>query len=157
MKYILSILCVLLFSSGIYAQNGRLTLHGRVENRTSAVGFVQIEVYRDNEVFYEGTTQKNGAFKLDLELGSIYNIDFSKNGFVNKAVGVIAKSDSAMSFNGRYFFQIDIELFKINQEDIDQTMLPPVAKLYMVDPESGFHYDKKYVRWVSGEFDDIKE
>jgi len=157
MKYFLSILCLFYFSTEIFAQTGKLTLHGRVENKTSSVGYVDIEVYKDNEIFYEGTTQKNGGFKLDLALGAIYNISFSKDGYIKKSVGVIAKTDSTISLSGRYFFQIDIELFKVSQTEIDQTILPPVAKLYMVDPKSGFHYDKRYVRWVSGEFDDVKE
>lgn len=157
MKFFYLLFSLFLMSTAIYAQNGKLTLHGRVENKSSSVGLVDIEVYKDNEVFYQGTTQKNGAFKIDLELGSIYNIDFSKKGYVNKAIGVIAKTDSAMTFSGRYFFQIDIELFKVNQAEIDETILPPVAKLYMVNPEAGFLYDKKYVRWVSGEYDDVKE
>jgi len=152
-----SLLVLLISSTLIYSQNGKLTIHGRVENKGNPIPDVVIEVYKDNELMIDSETHNNGAFKLDLVLGSVYNIDFSKDGYINKAIGVIARSDSAMVLSGRFFYQIDIELFRADQDEVDETMLPPVAKLYMVDPQSGFHYDKRYVRWVSGEYEDVKE
>ena len=146
---------ILIISSGLTAQSGMLTLHGIVENESSSIGFVDIEVYKDNELLEASMTQRNGSFKLDLELGSIYSVDFSKSGYVHKSVGVISKADSTIE--GRYFFQLDIELFRIDQEVIDATMLPPVAKLYIKDEEMGFRFDKKYVKWMSDEYKELEE
>ena len=152
----LGFLFLLLFASGaVSAQSGRLTLHGVVENELVPVGFADIEVYKDNEVFFNGKTQRNGSFKLDLELGSVYSIAFAKNGYIDKSVAVIAKTDSTIE--GRYFFQLDIELFRVDQNVLDESMLPPVAKLYIRDEDMGFRYDKKYVKWVAGQYDDIEE
>ncbi len=153
---VIGILFLLLFSFGtISAQSGKLTLHGVVENESVAVGFADIEVYKDNEVFFIGKTQRNGSFKLDLELGSVYSVAFAKRGYVDKSVAVIAKSDSTIE--GRYFFQLDIELFRVDQNSIDESMLPPVAKLYIRDEDMGFRYDKKYVKWVAGQYEDLGE
>ena len=146
----------MLFSLGsVSAQSGKLTLHGIVENESVAIGFADIEVYKDNEVFFTGKTQRNGAFKLDLDLGSIYSVAFSKNGYVDKSVAVIAKADSTIE--GRYFFQLDIELFRVDQNVTDESMLPPVAKLYIHDEDMGFRYDKKYVKWVAGQYEDLED
>ncbi len=144
-----------LFVNILVAQSGKLTLHGRVENGTSGVPYTSFEVYKDNESFDKGTTMKNGAFKLDLELGSVYNIAFSKEGFVRKSVDIIAKSDSTIE--GRYFFQIDIELFKVSQDEVDETLLPPIAKLYIREANEGFRFDKKYVNWTAGEYKELEE
>lgn len=146
---------IILFATGLIAQSGTLTLHGIVESQTSSIGFVDIEVYQDNELLKKLTTQHNGSFKLDLELGSIYSVAFSKDGYVNKSVGVIAKTDSTIE--GRYFFQLDIELFRIDEEIADETLLPPVAKLYIKDQDMGFRYDKKYVKWMSEEYKELED
>lgn len=147
----------LAFSQQHSEYHGKLTIHGRVENKNKALSHVLIEVYKDNELMHHSKTHKNGAFKIDLPLGSVYNIDFSLDSYVNKSIAVIAKSDSLEVVSGRYFYQIDIELFRVDQDEIDETVLPPAAKLYMVNPQSGFMYDKKYVRWVSGEYKDVKD
>lgn len=136
------------------AQEGTLTIHGRVENEKSTLSFVNVEIYRDNEIFYTGQTLRNGNFKIDLELGHVYDVSFSKEGFIDKSVAVIGKSDSTI--NGRFFFQLDIELFRVDQEVVDETMLPPVAKLYILDKDKGFRFDKKYVKWISGEYEDLE-
>ena len=154
MKRVLGLtsLILLLFNTTI-GQEGMLTLHGKVQNKNAGISLVDIEVYRNNEVYYQGKTLRNGSFKVDLELGFIYNIAFMKEGFVEKSVDVIGKADSTIV--GRYFFQIDIELFKVNQNEVDETMLPPVAKLYIKEEEEGFRYDKKYVKWISNEYHQI--
>lgn len=154
MKIFLTLFSVLFFNL-LVAQSGKLTLHGRVENGPKGVPYTSFEVYKNNEVFDRGVTMKNGAFKLDLELGSIYNIAFSKEGYVKKSVDIIAKSDSTIE--GRYFFQIDIELFRVSQDEVDETLLPPIAKLYIREANEGFRFDKKYVNWVAGEYKELEE
>ena len=147
-------LFVSLASIMVTAQEGELTLHGRVENNNSMLSFVDFEIYQDNEMHYKGQTQKNGSFKIELELGHIYSVAFHKPGYINKSVAIIGKGDSTI--NGKFFFQLDLELFRIDQEVSDETMLPPVAKLYIHDQDEGFRYDKKYVNWMSEEYEDIE-
>lgn len=50
---------------------------------------------------------------------------------------------------------MDLELFKVNSDRLDETMLPPVAKLYIKEPNKGFTYDKDYVKWVSNHFEEL--
>ena len=61
------------------------------------------------------------------------------------------------TISGRYFFQLDIEIFKEDDEELDETVLPPVAKLYIKDQTTGFTYDKKYVKWVSEKYEEELE
>jgi len=153
-QFILSSLALLFFLSA-NAQNGKLTLQGRVENENIRLPDVVIEVYKDNELYLRDTTERNGAYKVDLKLGSVYNVSYMKEGYVKKSIGVIGKSEAVKQ--GRYFFQLDIELFRVGQETVDETILPPAAMLYLVDEKSGFAYDKRYVKWISGEYKDLDE
>lgn len=145
---------ILIVSLEGFSQDGKLTLHGRVENERNTISYVDIEIYRDNELYFSGQTQRNGSFKIDLDLGHIYNVNFNKEGFIDKSIGVISKLDSTIS--GRYFFQLDIQLFRVDQNVVDETMLPPVAKLYIRDESEGFRYDKKYVKWISDHYEDLE-
>lgn len=133
---------------------GRLTLHGKVKYRNIIVKEVDIEIRKDNEIVKQFKNLRNGAYKLELDLGHVYNIAFSKNGYIEKSVAVVAKADSVTRINGRYFFQLDIELFKLSEAGQDESMIPPVAKLYIKNQQTGFTYDKKYVKWVAGHYDD---
>lgn len=143
-------------SLSLIAQDGRLTLHGKMVNGKKTVPKVSIEVIKDNQIIYEGYSQTNGSYKIDLPLGSIYNIAFQKDGFVTKQVGVIAKHPEE-DISGQYFFQLDLELFPIDSSDVAETILPPVAKLYIKKKEDGFTYDKQYVKWVADHYEDIEE
>jgi hypothetical protein len=137
-----------------FSQTGRLTLHGKVVNDSKSLGYVPFEVIKDNEIVEEGMTQKNGSYKIDLELGAVYSVAFKKEGYITKTVGVITKSEEDIS--GLYFFQLDIDLFKVDSERQDETMLPPVAKLYIVERDKGFIYDKQYVKWVAGQYEELE-
>ena len=85
-------------------------LHGRVVNNGSTVGYVDIEIVKDNDTIMEVSTQRNGGYKINLDLGSQFNIAFSKKGYIKKTVSVIGIS--AEEVGGRYFYQLDIELIK---------------------------------------------
>jgi hypothetical protein len=136
------------------AQTDQLILHGKILNLEKIVPLVNYEIIQNNETIEEGVTSQNGSFQLKLELGSVYDITFSKDGYVTKQVGVIAKYPDT-DITGRYFFQMDLEFFKIDEDRLDETMLPPVAKLYIKEPSKGFTYDKDYVKWVSNQFEDL--
>lgn len=130
-------------------------MHGKVKNELRIVKETTIEVYQDNALILVTENQRNGGFKLDLDLGSVYSVTFKKEGFVDKSIAVIAKSDSTII--GRYFFQLDIELFRVDQNEFDESVLPPAAKLYIKSEDDGFKYDKKYVRWIANQFEEIEE
>lgn len=155
MKTIFSILTIFFCLTAI-AQSGRLTLHGRMVEGNNTIPNVSIEVIKDNEIIYEGFSQKNGSYKINLPIGAVYNIAFQRDGYVTKQVGVIAVHPDE-DISGSYFFQLDLELFKIGAEELSETILPPVAKLYIEKKEDGFTFDKNYVKWVAGEYDDIEE
>ena len=155
MKNILSII-FFLSSLSLVAQKGTITIHGKTEHKDSPIAGVSMEIYKDNELYKETSTYRNGSFKVDLPLGHIYNVTFKKEDYIEKSVAVITKSDSTI--NGRYFFQLDISLFKETDEEEDESILPPVAKLYIKNEDEGFKYDKKYVRWVADRYkDELKD
>ena len=144
------------FSFAVFSQEntGMLRLHGRMENDGKMISDVTIEVIKDNKIIYEGKTEQNGGYKLDLDLGAVYNIAFQKPGYVTKQVGVIAIHPED-KLTETYVFQLDLELFERGEEDPDDTVLPPVAKLYIKDADKGFTYDKQYVKWVASKYEEV--
>jgi len=155
MRLVFSIM-ILLMGFNSFAQNGMLRLYGRMEENGKVISDVAIEVIKDNSIIYEGETEKNGTYKLDLELGSVYNIAFQKEGYITKQVAVVAVHPEKV-LSATYVFQLDLELFLIDSTDGANTVLPPVAKLYIKDVEKGFTYDKQYVKWVATHFEAIEE
>ena len=152
MKFLLNI-SVFLISYTAIAQTGRLTAYGRVQHNKSIVKDVKIEVYKDNKLYIETKNTFNGSFKVEMPMGSVYSISYSKDTYISKSVAVLTKAQDS-TINGRFFYQLDIELFKEEDDKEDETLLPPVAKLYIKDINSGFKFDKKYVRWVADEYDE---
>tara|TARA_R110000868_G_scaffold57616_2_gene177984 strand:- start:138 stop:614 length:477 start_codon:yes stop_codon:yes gene_type:complete len=157
MKYIISLLLVLVYLNSSAQQTGSLTIYGIVVHNKSTLKNVKIEVYKDNELQQETENLSNGSFKLTLKLGSVYNVSFLKNDYIQKSIAVVAKTDSSISISGRFFYQLDIELFKEDDGVIDETALPPAAKLYINDASTGFTYDKKYVKWVAKRYKEESE
>jgi len=146
----------LLIFTGLFSQEGILRLFGRMENKGSMIADVEIEVIKDNQIIREGKTNQNGSYKLDLELGAVYNIAFQKEGYITKQIGVVGVHPEKKLTN-TYTFQLDLELFTVEEGEGDDTMLPPVAKLYIENVDEGFIYDKQYVKWVADEFDKVEE
>ncbi len=157
MRFILSIIIVLSLQSA-YAQDGFLRMYGRVEEGSTVLKDVTIEVIKDNKMIKEFKNNVKGAYEISFDLGSIYNVKFLKEGYVTKSIDVIAMTPD-LSMSGNYFFQLDIDLFRLgeNPEDEEEVLLPSVAKIYLKDAKEGFIYDQKYVRWISDEYDELKE
>lgn len=127
-------------------QTGSLTIHGLVLHKQSISKAVKIEAYKDNELQQAAENLSSGSFKLTLELGSVYNVSFFKSGYIEKSIAAVAKTESSISISGRFFYQLDIEIFKEGDGNVDETALPPAAKLYINEQSTGFTYDKKYVK-----------
>ena len=157
MKHIISILFLLICFNGNAQQTGSLTVYGKIKHHKATLNEVKIELYKDNKLQQEIENLRNGSFKLNLKIGSVYSVAFIKDNYVKKSVAVVAIADSSTTISGRYFFQLDIELYKEDDEEVDETILPPVAKLYIKNQTTGFTYDKKYVKWVAEKYKEENE
>lgn len=155
----ISLFLVALFvNESLFAQNGVLMLHGKVVNKGSSLGGVTVEIISDQvDTIRTFTTPNNGSYKVNVPLGTVYSISFYKEGYVTKSIGVIGKALREVNIDGRYFYQLDIELYLEGNDREDETMIPPVAKLYIEDPKKGFTFDKQYVKWVQEEYREILE
>ena len=102
-------------------QTGSLTIHGLVLHKQSISKAVKIEAYKDNELQQAAENLSSGSFKLTLELGSVYNVSFFKSGYIEKSIAAVAKTESSISISGRFFYQLDIELFKEGDGNVDET------------------------------------
>jgi hypothetical protein len=147
------LMCLTAFSQ---EEAGTLRLYGRMESNGKMIPDVSIEVIKDNQIIYEGKNEPNGSYKLDLELGAVYNVAFQKMGYITKQVGVIAIHPDK-ELTETYVFQLDLELLELHSGEEDNTVLPPVAKLYIKDADKGFTYDKQYVKWVATKYEEVEE
>lgn len=140
-----------------FAQTGSLTLYGRVENKGRMLENVSIEIVKDNDSIIQDSAKGNGSYILKFELGSIYNVAFSKDGYLQKSVAVIGISPEKEKVSGKYKYQLDIELQKYTKDDKDETILPPIVKLFILNDEKGFIYDSNYNKWATEIYKNIKE
>jgi hypothetical protein len=157
LRSLFSIILLILPFTVLLAQSGKLMLHGRVVHEKKPLEDVTIElITSEADTVRSFKTPRNGSYKVIVPLGTVYSITFKKAGYLPKSVGVIGFSPNDKPIDGRYFFQLDIELYSEGEEQ-DETMIPPVAKLYIEDPEKGFTYDKQYLKWVQDEYKDLVE
>ena len=70
MKYIVSILVLLICFSSNAQQTGSLAVYGKIKYKKTILNEVRIEVYKDNELQQEIVNLRNGSFKLNLKIGS---------------------------------------------------------------------------------------
>jgi hypothetical protein len=155
----LAIFLLLLLPVSLEAQNGLLMLYGKVVNDMQSIGEVRVEVISaKNDTIWDFVTPRNGSYKVNIPLGEVYTIEFNKEGYFKKSVGVMgfAIKDTIEQVSGRYFYQLDIELLP-QDTDEQPIVIPPVAKLYIKDPDKGFTYDKQYVKWVQDEYEELTE
>ncbi len=153
------LILLLWFPSLASAQNGLLMLHGKVVSDMQSLSEVRVEVIsNENDTIWDFITPRNGSYKVNIPLGQVYTIEFYKEGYFKKAVGVMGFSiqDTIEQVSGRYFYQLDIEMLPNNLNE-KPVVIPPVAKLYIEDPEKGFTYDKQYVKWVQDEYEELNE
>jgi len=145
------LILLLWFPSLASAQNGLLMLHGKVVSDMQSLSEVRVEVISNENFFFF-------SYKVNIPLGQVYTIEFYKEGYFKKAVGVMGFSiqDTIEQVSGRYFYQLDIEMLPNNLNE-KPVVIPPVAKLYIEDPEKGFTYDKQYVKWVQDEYEELNE
>ena len=153
--YIPLLLC--LFVTASFAQVGNLTLYGRVENKGRVLENVSIEIVKDNDSIIQTSAKRNGSYTLSFELGSIYNIAFSKDGYLSKSVEIIGISPEKEKVSGRYNYQMDIELQKYKKDDKSETLLSPVVRLVLLNDKKGFVYDSDYSKWAADEYKNLKE
>jgi len=85
---------LVLFANMLTAQNGKLTLSGKVKSDDGiALSEVTVLIFNDltGRKIPTPKTDKNGDFSVSLDLDSIYSIKFSKSNYLTKKIAVDTK------------------------------------------------------------------
>ncbi len=158
MKTFLRILFLLAIGIAAFAQNETLNLGGKIsDERKIAMGGAVVSVTRDGKTFTAFPTSLNGSYALYLPMGSEFVITVSKAGYVNKYFTVSTLGVPAESSKKKFSVMVaDLELLEY-VEGVDYSMFnKPMNKYYFNPKIDNFEFDKKYMKDMLAQVDDVK-
>ena len=149
---------LLLLSINVFAQNETLNLGGKIsDERKIAMGGAVVSVTRDGKTFTSFPTSLNGSYALYLPMGSEFVITVSKAGYVNKYFTVSTLGVPAESAKKKFSVMVaDLELLEF-VEGVDFSMFnKPMNKYYFNAKIDNFEFDKKYMKDMLAQVEDVK-
>ncbi len=158
MKTFFRILFLLLISVAAFAQSETLNLGGRIsDERKIAMGGAVVSVTRDGKTFTAFPTSLNGSYALYLPMGSEFVITVSKAGYVNKYFTVSTMGVPAESAKKKFSVMVaDLELLEY-VDGVDYSMFnKPMNKYYFNPKIDNFEFDKKYMKDMLAQVEDVK-
>lgn len=157
-KFVLSIIFLSSFAT-VHAQDSQkheIKLFGQIFHKESTIKNVEINVFIGDSLVLSEETNFMGKFKLKVEEGYRYRIDFNKEKFITKTVMV-----SAFTSNGSKVspFAFDVDL--IQTRDFRYVDVPKdlgkVAYLYFDEESSSLSWDKQYTQQAQNEIKNYQE
>ncbi len=158
MRSFLKITFLLFVSINVFAQNETLNLGGRIsDEKRIAMGDAIVSVTRDGKQFTSFPTSLNGSYALYLPMGSEFVVTVSKAGYAKKyfTVSTLGVSDEAAKkkFN---VMVADLELIEY-VAGVDYSMFnQPMNKYYYNPKIDNFEFDKKYMKDMLAQVNDLK-
>ena len=154
----LRIFFLLLISSGVFAQNETLNLGGKIsDERKIAMGGAVVSVTKDGKAFTAFPTSLNGSYALYLPMGSEFVVTVSKPGYANKYFTVSTLGVPPESAKKKFSVMVaDLELIEY-VEGVDYSMFnKPMNKYYFNPKIDNFEFDKKYMKDMLAQVEDLK-
>jgi tetratricopeptide (TPR) repeat protein len=139
----------LLFSSLLYGQDPVLIFEGKVTDVSGVkIEGVKITVKQNGSVYKSETTASNGKYKqIQCDFGHIYELTFSKSGYVSKSLLLDTKKGYyPEEVELKSFIESSVELFK-EQPETDYSIVTdrPVGKARINPTDSKLDWDFTYV------------
>ena len=140
---------LILCSSFLYGQDPILIFEGRITDVSGVkIEGVKITVKRDGSVYKTESTASNGKYKqIECDFGHIYELTFSKAGYVSKSLLLDTKKGYyPEEVELKSFIESSVELFK-EQPEIDYSIVTdrPVGKARINPTDSKLDWDFTYV------------
>jgi hypothetical protein len=158
MRTLFRLLFLLFIGTGVFAQNETLNLGGKIsDERKVAMGGAIVNVTRDGKTFTAFPTSLNGSYALYLPMGSEFVITVSKTGYVNKYFIVSTLGVPAESAKKKFSVMVaDLELLEY-VEGVDYSMFnKPMNKYYFNPKIDNFEFDKRYMKDMLAQVEDVK-
>jgi len=86
-----------------------LPVGGRVLDGRTKVEGATIRLYKENDLLETYQTEKNGKFKMELDLGAYYTLEVEKDGFITKRIGI--NTISSVDYKRMDYLPYGVDIF----------------------------------------------
>lgn len=158
MQTLLKITFLLFISLTAFTQNETLNLGGKIsDEKRIAMGDAIVSVTRDGKQFTAFPTSLNGSYALYLPMGSEFVVTVSKAGYAKKYFTVSTLGVPAEAAKKKFNVMVaDLELIEY-VEGVDYSMFnAPMNKYYYNPKIDNFEFDKKYMKDMLAQVNDLK-
>lgn len=140
------------------AQSEDLKIGGRIsDEKRIAMADAVVNVTRDGKTFTSFPTSLNGSYALYLPMGSEFVVTVSKPGYAKKYFTVSTLGVPAESAKRKFSVMVaDLELIEY-VPGVDYSMFnQPMNKYYFNPKADNFEFDKKYMKDMLAQVEDLK-
>jgi tetratricopeptide (TPR) repeat protein len=130
-----------------YSQNEIVHVYGQLKDQLTKKKLedVTVQVFKDGALFDNFNAGKSGKYDLNLPLGPVYDIKFSKAGeFLSKTIRVDTKNIPAEERMGGFDMNLDGTLFAYREGFNTDLLKEPMAKAKYDPAGDGFGFDGEY-------------
>jgi hypothetical protein len=159
LKYIIHILVFINLSFGLKAQTETLNIGGTISGEDDvAMQGVQVTVTKNGQLFTSFPTTYSGAYNLFLPMGAEFVVSITKDGYAKKYFTVSTMGVPAESAKKKFAVMIaDLELIAL-VPGVDYSVFNQPVNKYYFDPKAdNFDYDKKYLKDVIAQVQELKK
>jgi hypothetical protein len=158
MKASFRIFVLLLISISFFAQTETLNLGGKIsDEKKIAMGGAMVSVTKNGKSFTAFPTSLNGSYALYLPMGSEFVVTVSKPGYASKYFTVSTLGVPPESAKKKFSVMVaDLELIEFI-EGVDYSMFNKPMNRYYFNPKiDNFEFDKKYMKDMLAQVEDLK-
>lgn len=158
MKIFINITFLLSVTFSSFAQRETLNVGGTISNEHKvAMPDALVSVTKDGKAFTSFPTSFNGSYALYLPMGAEFTISVSKPGFAKKYFTVSTLGVSDESAKKKFSVMIaDLELIE-TVPGVDYSLFnQPMNKYYYNPKIDNFEFDKKYMKDMLAQVEDLK-
>lgn len=158
MRPLLKIALLFFISFNAIAQSESLNIGGRIsDEKKIAMRDAIVSVTRDGKIFTTFPTSFNGSYALYLPMGSEFVITVSKTGYAKKYFTVSTLGVPVESAKRKFSVMIaDLELIE-TVPGVDYSLFnQPMNKYYFNPKADNFEFDKKYMKDMLAQVEDLK-
>lgn len=158
MRPLLKITLLFFISFNAIAQSESLNIGGRIsDEKKIAMRDAIVSVTRDGKIFTTFPTSFNGSYALYLPMGSEFVITVSKTGYAKKYFTVSTLGVPVESAKRKFSVMIaDLELIE-TVPGVDYSLFnQPMNKYYFNPKADNFEFDKKYMKDMLAQVEDLK-
>lgn len=126
-----------------FAQDGKIHVYGHLKNQISRETLVlgSVEVLKEDMLFIEQSMGKMGFYEFNLDLGSVYDVVFSSDGYLPKNIRFDTRNLTEEESKGGFDIMIDGTLIpKIEGFNLE-LLKEPMAICSFNRQADGFEFD----------------